>query len=815
MDGPSEAATIRNLIIPALERSGWKSPLRHSEFPITAGQRRVANGRVQKGPRLYADIALLHATGDPGSHHPISVVEAKKTLVSEARGVQQAKNYGHKLGLSLVYATNGKRIIEIDLTGGTQHYVERFKTPEEIWAHYRETRRLNDLGVKLFEAPYSRDVLTDSGAVKEMRYYQHVACQSILQAIASGRRRILAVLATGTGKSFLAAQLVHSLWYCNWPRGAAATDSKPRVLYLADRDVLVSDPLNNEFNPIFGSEAVRAMGRAAMEVRINFASYQTLEVNDLFRAYPKDWFDLIIVDECHRGSARADNAWRAILNHFESAVQLGLTATPRSDLEVDTYGYFDAPVFTYSLSSGINDGFLAPFELKRVALSSDLEGVTIAQGTVDDEGVEIAPGHYGPTAFERLLVLPERTREAARWLTSYLHATDRMSKTIVFCVNQDHAARFVEAIGNLNADLMSEHESIWAARITSDEGDVGKALLGRFQSGDSAIPVVVASSDMLTTGVDAPTVKNVVFFTTVRSISKFKQMIGRGTRLDDERGKAYFTVCDFTGVTSLFADPEFDGPPVQIETTSTDDLPNSSTVVVDEVSELDDDGVAVDHGPTAATVPEPEEGACIDDPDEIALVESQGRRHVLSGVDVTTLGAYAYVVEPGERYQLRAVRIESWARDKVLELGYGEADLRRQWANITSRREMINALTERIPMTLDELATSLGYPEAEPLDLLLLLAFGAPIRTRGERAAKFTRSEKAFLESFAPDARSILETILDKYVEFGPSELEPRVASVPPISELGTVSEISRHFGGAHEFVAALEEVNRRLYEAS
>lgn len=822
----SEERTVRELVTPSLVSSGWSETAMIHELPITSGQRNVVAGRVRKGQRLRADIALLHRTAVGNGGHPISVVEVKKTRLDDRTGVQQAKDYGRRLDLPLVYATNGHKIIEIDLVAGIQHEVDRFKSPQELWQNFRNVRQLSELGVRLFEMPYSRSVLTGT-QVKEPRYYQHVAIQRMLQAIAAGRQRILTVLATGTGKSFLAAQLVHSLWEAKWPRGAAVTDPRPRVLYIADRDVLVNDPMVREFRPIFGEEeAVRVLGGPKTQARINFASYQALDNNDLFTKYEPDWFDLVIIDECHRGSASANSQWRSILDHFSSAVHVGLTATPRADSDADTFEYFGDPVFVYSLKQGIQDGFLAPFEVVRVLLSTDTDGVTIDQGTVDDNGVEVPAKNYKPKQLERKLIVPERTQEAAGWVSRHLTASDRMAKTIVFCVDQDHASRFAEAIGNLNPDLMVGSDSEWSVRITSDEGDRGKVLLGRFQNPLEPVPVVVSSSDMLTTGVDAPTVRNVVFLTTVNSMTKFKQMVGRGTRLAEELGKEFFTIVDFTGVTALFADNTFDGLPIRsVETPAEgEDLPPEPIVEEEpdgddeeplEVSEPAGEFEVEPGGTLDVPVPDPGDGTIVDDDgleDEIVM---RGQKHTVSGIDVTVLGEYLYVVEPDANFRLRAIRIETWAKNQILDLGYDAMTLTRQWANAVSRRELRDALARHLPFTVEELAARLKFENADPLDVLLNLAFDTPIRTRSERLASFTTAQQKFLQGFAPEARKILDLVLTKYSEHGPSDLDPEVLSVPPLSDLGSVTELAQRFGDAGRFRDVLDEVSRRLYEAS
>lgn len=806
-----ENRTVRELVLPRLRAAQWPDELIAEQYGITADERRVVGGRIQRRRRLAADLALMHESG-----HPICVVEAKKTIRSRYDGVEQAKDYGRRLGLPLVYATNGREIVEIDMRAGTQHLVDRYRGYTELCDYFYDRECSGDQGRRFFETPYSRALTTPTGSVKQMRYYQHRAAHAVLQGVAAGQRRLMTVLATGTGKSMLAAQIAHVLWECNWPRGPAVPDPRPRVLYLADRDVLISDPLLKYFTPIFGSDEVhRIRGERATHTRMYFALYQAITSGAIFEQYDPDWFDLVIVDECHRGSAREDAEWRGVLDHFHSAVHLGLTATPRSDIGADNLAYFGDPVYTYSLREGIQDGFLAPFQVVRAALSTDVGGVHIPAGTVDAEGNEVPEGEYGPSSLERTLVLPERTEAAARFVSEWLARTDRMGKTIVFCVDQDHAARFAEAIGNLNPDLVARHP-FWAARITSDEGDRGRALLEQFQDSESPEPVVATTSDLLTTGVDVPNVRTIVFLATVRSMARFKQMLGRGTRLDAEHGKEFFTVIDFTAATENFSDPAFDGPAVRVLDGAEIAVREPAVrveVVPDEAVTDQDQAV---HEPPGEFEAQPGgelgDAEAIEAPDEIDRIERQARKHVVSGHEVHLLGSVLYVVETDNGYRLRPIRIGQWVRDRVLDLGYDADSLRRQWANARSRAALIEALADRMPLTLDELAAELGHPEAEPLDLLLHLAYELPIRSRSDRALAFTQRQRAFLDQLAPQARRIVDLIVEKYVAHGPGDLQPDVLQVPPIAAMGSVTELAQRFGGTEQLHAAFEEINAGLY---
>lgn len=822
-DSRPEAQTIRSLVMPLLEAAGWSSASLFREYPITAGQLSVVDGRVREGRRLRADFALMHGT------HPIGVVEAKPALRSVHDGVQQARRYAARLDLPVAYATNGHRIIEIDTRAQTEREVDRFRTPDELWEHFRSGNGLHtDQATAFFTTPYSRNVPDATGAPKTMRYYQHIAVQKLLAGIAEDRDRLLAVLATGTGKTAVAAQLVHILWQNHWPRGAGHPyGERPRVLYLADRDVLITQPMRDWFQPIFGDTPMtRIKGRPETSRHLYFALYQALDHGDdqaeLFREFDRDWFDLVIVDECHRGSAAAQSSWRQVLDHFSSAVQIGLTATPvyAAERDVDTVGYFGDPVYTYSLRQGIEDGFLAPFEVLRVRLDRDIDGVHIPDGTLDRAGEPVAEGTYELPQFERRLVLPERTQAIARYLTDFLRTRNttpgippELRKTIVFCVNQEHAADMRHALANLNADLLRRYGPTWVVRIVSDEGELGKTLLEDFQRADQRIPTVVTTSQLLTTGVDVPTTHVIVLARGIESMVAFKQIIGRGTRLARDFDKEYFTIVDFVGATGKFDDPEFDGPPIRvIPQEGTDDDPPEPPC---DEPEIDD--------PDATEVREPEppyEGqdgddpGVIDDPDADAGIRRTSDRQTVDGYDVYVTSEALYVLDTdGER--LRRVRYEQWVRERMHSLHTDEDSLRAQWATAAGRRELRELLSETLAFDVGELGKRLNRPDCDPIDLLISMAWDVPLMSRRERAARFTRDQRAFLDPYSRQARQILTTLVDKYVAHGVRDLSTQALLTPPLSELGSPAELADAFGGVEPLHRAIDDLGRHLFQAS
>ena len=503
---------------------------------------------------------------------------------------------------------------------------------------------------------------------------------------------------------------------------------------------------------------------------------------------------LIIVDECHRGSAKDDSNWREILRYFEPAFQLGMTATPLRKDNRDTYRYFGNPVYTYSLRQGIEDGFLAPYRVHRIVTEWDAAGWRPSQGDIDRYGRTIPDNEYQTVDFERAVALKARTQAIARNLTDFMKKTDRFAKTIVFCVDQEHADDMRAALNNLNADLVQQYPD-YVCRITSDEGSVGKGLLSKFQELETVTPVVVTTSQLLTTGVDIPTCKNIVIARVVGSMVEFKQIIGRGTRVRDDYDKYYFNILDYTGsATRLFADPDFDGEPAlvtELEMTETGETINEITTEQATVAEVEEDG-----GPT---IPDDSEGS--------------RRKYYFDGGQVEIAAHLVYELDPDGR-QLRVVKFSEYAAEKVRTIYPSAADLRKQWADPALRAEIIAKLEER-GIDFDQLRATSNQPEADPFDLLCHLAFNGPLRTRRERADRVKKDEKSFFEKYGPEARAILADLLEKYAEHGTAQFViPDVLKVPPISERGNVIEIARLFGGPEKLREAVAELQALLYAA-
>src|SRR5215469_16954274 len=550
----TEADTCRKYVLPKLYASGWTDDHINEQRTFTDGRIVVAGNRTIRRPQKRVDYLLRYRPD-----FAIAVVEAKPSYKNIGDGLQQAKEYAQILGLKFAYSTNGHGIVEHDFTTGRDNDLESFPSPDELWQRLEAAEKIPKQVVERFLTPYYHL----SG--KTPRYYQEIAINRAVQAILQGKPRVLLTLATGTGKTVVAFQICWKLWNSRWNR--TGEYRRPRVLYLADRNVLVDDPKDKIFSP-FGDARWKIEGEANKGREMYFATYQAIAKDErrpgLYREYRPDFFDLIIIDECHRGSANDESNWRDILKHFEPAYQLGMTATPLRHDNRDTYLYFGNPLYTYSLRQGIDDGFLAPYRVHRIVTTADATGWRPTPGQLDRYGREIPDELYGTPEFERIIALKARTEAIARNLTEFMKKTDRFAKTIVFCVDQEHADEMRKQLNNLNSDLVQQYPD-YVVRVVSDEGDIGRGHLSRFMELETSTPTIVTTSQMLTTGVDVQTCKNVALVRTITSMTEFKQIIGRGTRVRDDYGKMFFNILDYTGsATRLFADKDFDGDPALI-----------------------------------------------------------------------------------------------------------------------------------------------------------------------------------------------------------------------------------------------------------
>jgi type I restriction enzyme, R subunit len=808
-----EDETCRRFVLPALkEAANWPDERIKREFRINDGRIRATTRLFRQDQPLRADYVLEYA-----ADLPVAVVEAKRWRTDAADGLEQAKRYAKLLDVPFAYSTNGKKIIEFDFAAGTETTVAGFPTPDQIWQRYRVAKGLSsEAEIAVTLAPFDQTLRNWDQTPKRPRYYQQVAIYRTVQSLTRGDRRILLVMATGTGKTLVAAQIVAKLWSARWPDAGR----RPRVLYLADRNILIDQPKDDYFTPMFGDAVHKLSGGDPKTGRnIYFGLYQSLDSGEgnerFYRQFAPDFFDLVIVDECHRGSSRQDSLWREILEYFAPTAQIGLTATPVDEGNADTYAYFGNPIFEYSLANGIEDGFLAPYRVRKVRLNIDLTGWRPVEGQTDIYGNEIPDNLYGPKEYERILAILDRTEEAARYLTDYLRQTDRMGKTIVFCENNDHAGRMRAALISVNQDMVQRYPD-YACRITSSDGSAGRVLLDDFRLVETTEPVIAVTSKLLSTGVDIPTAKNIVLFRRIGSMPEFKQIIGRGTRLLPGAGKYTFDIIDFVDATRLFNDPKFDGPPLRVVRDDTDETGH----IVDTIPEdLPDDEVV----PEPPSDYKPQEsgtfhgdgpgGGQIADPDEIDQIQARSRRLYVNGVDVFVDGS-AYYISAGDGRRLRLIELRQYVRDRVIELKLEPDELRAQWAQARSRKVLRDRLI-RYGVELEELAEQLGRPATDTLDMLLNITWQLPPVTRQERARQVARKHGDFLESFAPEAREILMTILDQYAAHGERELDLAVLRTPALAHLGTPTELADRFGGPQGLRNAVDQLSERIYETA
>jgi type I restriction enzyme, R subunit len=789
----NEADTCRTLVRPKLEAAGWdgNKHFYSEQTPFTDGRIIVPGGKPRRLKKKFSDY-LLRYTRDI----TLAVVEAKSDNHPAGNAVQQAKDYAEILGLKFAYATNGAVIIEFDYFTGLEAEVERFPTPDELWFRYQKGQGLSTATANALLAPYFHQ------PGREPRYYQKIAIQRSVEAILGGKRRCLLTMATGTGKTMVAFQICWKLWSAGW--NSKGDHRKPRILFLADRNVLVDDPKDKTFAPFGDARHKIENGQAIKSREMYFAIYQSIAKDErrpgLFKEYARDFFDLIIVDECHRGSARDESNWREILDYFEPAFQLGMTATPLREDNRDTYIYFGNPLYTYSLKQGIADGFLAPYRVHRILTTYDAAGWRPNAGQLDLHGREIPDAEYHTKDFERTggVSLQARTDAIAQHLTDFLKKTDCFSKTIVFCVDQEHADQMRRALNNQNTDLVQQlkkHGEEYVARVTSDEGTIGRGFLSKFQDPEERAPVILTTSQMLTTGVDAPTCQNVVLVRTIGAMTEFKQIIGRGTRVRDDKGKFFFNILDYTGsATQMFADPDFDGEPSLV---SQEEIDAAGKTV--EGSEQ----IAGEEKPP----PEEEETSKPEFDDE----PPAPKKYYVKGGQVGIDTEVTFDLEE-DGGKIRTVQITQFAADTVRTLYTNPDDLRKKWANYEQRSAIIEMLEQK-GIDFNELAATAKTPDADPFDLLCHLAYNAPLLTRKQRTEKLRKDKKDFFDQFGPEARIIINELLDKYAEHGTAQFTiPDVFEVPPISKHGNVIEIASKFGGIEKLMRAVCDLQTELY---
>ena len=795
----SERDICTKFITPAIQQAGWLQHQFREEVNLTDGRvmvrgslaARIRNPNVKGGPKR-ADYVLYARPGVP-----IAIVEAKQARFKVGHGMQQALAYAEMLDAPFAISSNGDGFLLHDRTGLTQP-VERelqlheFPSLTDLWLLYQQWKGLTEpKAVRLVEQPYYAD-----GSGREPRYYQRVAINRAIEAIAKGQQRVLLVMATGTGKTYTAFQIIWRLWKAK---------AKKRILFLADRNILVDQTMQQDFAP-FGEVMHKVVNR---EVKKNYEVYLALyqavtgreEWKQIYRQFPADFFDLVVIDECHRGSAADDSAWRDVLDYFSAATHLGLTATPKETKEVSNLTYFGDPVYTYSLKQGIEDGFLAPYKVIRIATDVDAVGYTPEKGKVDKLGQPVEQRQYNTKDFDRNLVLEKRTRLVARKVWEYLKATDPMAKTIVFCDDQDHAERMRQELVKIIPAAASNRR--YVMRITGDDNE-GKAQLSYFIDNDEPYPVIATTSKLLTTGVDAKTCKLIVLDQNINSMTEFKQIIGRGTRLREDYQKLYFTIMDFKGATRLFADPDFDGEPVVI------------------YEPKDDEPVVPPDVPPGTGEPDPpspgpgQPGEEVTPPGVTTGGGGEGRiKYVIDDVNVRVAVERSQYLDADGKLITEDYRV--LLKDdikKALQAEFGSlTDFVRRWNSAERKLAVLEELADHgVPLEVLQQAVPNGG-ELDVFDLVAHVAFDQKPLTRRERANNVKKRD--VFGKYGEQARAVLEALLDKFADHGVQNIEDaKVLELPPFDQFGSKTQIRRGiFGGVEQFTQAVKALEHALYE--
>jgi type I restriction enzyme R subunit len=774
----SEADIRSKFITPAIvgrkdDKWDLMTQIREEHY-FTKGRVIVRGKMVARGEAKKADYLLYYKP-----NLPLAVVEAKDNNHSVGAGMVQALEYAETLDIPFAYSSNGDGFLEHDrtATSGTvtkEISLEDFPTPEDLWARYTKARSFTPE-----EESIATQAYYDDGSGRMPRYYQQIAINRTVDAITRGENRILLVMATGTGKTYTAFQIIWRLW---------KSGRKKRILFLVDRNILADQAKTNDFKP-FGQAMTKITNRTIdKSFEIYLCLYQavtgTEEEKNIYKEFSRDFFDLVVIDECHRGSADDDAAWRHILEYFSSATQIGLTATPKETKETSNIEYFGEPIYTYSLRQGISDGFLAPYKVIRIGLDKDLDGWRPEEGQRDRYGEMIEDREYNLRDFDRNLVLEKRTEIVAGKITEFLKATSRFHKTIVFCEDIEHAERMRQALVNANPDLAAAN-SKYVVRITGDN-DIGKAQLDHFIDPESTHPVIATTSRLMTTGVDAQTCHLIVLDRRIKSMTEFKQIIGRGTRINEDYGKLYFTIMDFRQATSLFADPDFDGDPVQIY----EPLP------LEPILPGDDETSLIQEGPeTVIDPPPPEPGV---------------RKYYVHEVEVRVATERVQYLD--EKGKLITESLKDYSRKTLLREYTTLDEFLTVWNDAERKHAILQELAAK-GVFLDELADQVGH-DYDPFDLICHIAYDRPPLTRRERAEQVKKRD--LFAKYEGKARAVLDALLEKYAFTGIASVESlEILKVDPLTAIGTPVEIVGYFGGKPGYLTALKELETALYQTA
>ena len=782
----TERDICSKFINPAIVNAGWnmKTQVRE-EVSFTDGRIIVQGKLYTRGKSKRADYILYYK-----SNVPIAIIEAKDNKKSVGSGMQQALEYSEILQIPFVFTSNGNSFIFHDKTNETGELekeisLDSFPSPEELWEKYLKYTKIETPAAKeIVEQEYYID---DSGM--SPRYYQQNAVNRTVEAVAKGQNRIILVMATGTGKTYTAFNIIWRLW---------KTGVKKRILFLADRNALLTQTKNGDFSP-FGNDIMHIIKNRKIDksYQIYYALYQGLTSTDedknAYKEFSRDFFDLVIIDECHRGSASEASAWRDVLDYFSSATQVGLTATPKETKDVSNMDYFGKPVYSYSLKQGIEDGFLAPYKVVRITTNID-EGWRPTAGLVDKYGNEIEDRIYNLKDYDRTLAIDERTQLVAQKITEYLKATDRYAKTIVFCTDIDHANRMRQALINENADLVSKHWN-YCVKITGDD-EVGKQELDNFTDVEERFPVIATTSKMLTTGIDTKMVKLIVLESNIQSVTEFKQIIGRGTRIREAEGKVYFTIMDFRKATNIFARPDFDGDPVQIY----EPKPDEPVVPPDEPEKAPED-TGDDIG--GNDFPDGPEKPDID----IGEGEKKVKKYYVNEIPVSVVNERVQYY--GKDGKLITESLRDYSKKNIEKEFASLEDFILRWNTSEKKEELIKELAEH-GVLLHALREDVGL-DLDDFDLICHIAFDQPPLTRKERANNVRK--RNYFGKYSDTAQKVLNSLLDKYEHEGIVSIEQgSILKIMPLNEMGSPVELVRAFGKQKDFELAIKELENEIY---
>jgi len=769
----SEQDICSKFILPAITAVGWdlQSQIRE-QYTFTAGRIIVSGKTVTRGERKRVDFVLYYK-----NNLPLAVIEAKDQNHSVGSGMQQALGYAEALDIPFVFSSNGDGFLEHDRLSSTgskerELSLNNFPSPKDLYDRYLKLKNISKVEEGIITQEYYQEVNGNAP-----RYFQEVAINRTIEAIAKGQKRALLVMATGTGKTYTAFQIIWRLWKAR---------ARKRILFLVDRNILASQAMMNDFRH-FGDKMTKIENRTVdKSYEIYLALYQGLtgteEEKNIFKQFSPDFFDLIVVDECHRGSARENSLWHEVLDYYKNAAQIGLTATPREDKDTSTRNYFGTPIYSYSLRQGIEDGFLAPYRVIRILLDRDIEGYRPEEGKTDKKGNLLPDRIYNTKDFDRNLVIDERTQAVAKKLTEYLKSTDRMQKTIVFCIDIDHAERMRQALVNENADLVSENRK-YVVRITGDNPE-GKNELDNFIDPENPYPVIATTSKLMTTGVDAQTCRLIVLDTNINSMTEFKQIIGRGTRVREDYGKLYFTIMDFRGVTELFADPAFDGDPVVVYEPKENDPIDPPNVEKSDTTF----GSGLIMGEEIGEIP---------------------KRYYVNQVPVMVVSERIQYIDGNGK--LITESLKDYSKKNILEEFKSLDEFLNAWGVAEKKEAVIDEL-QKHGVLFEALENEVGK-NLDPFDLVCHVAYGKPPLTRRERVENVKK--RNYFAKYEGRARAVIDALLEKYADSGITAIDDiSDLQVIPFNEFGTPYEIVNDiFGGREKYLEIVKKIEKSIYE--